>query len=398
VADATPGGNIALDAGWCAVKVILSVEPVRFPLTGIGRYTYELACKLQCHSDIDALKLFSGKHYLPDLPVAEEQSSAVHGLKRIVQSSAALMELYRILMPVLRAQALRDDGDHLYHGPNFILPPFPGRSVATFHDLSPFTWAQCFPPERIRYLQKELRKTLDRADALITDSEFTRQELAVFSGVSLDRIHAVPLASSADFRPRSPVQLRDVLRIYGLQPGGYSLYVGTIEPRKNIVTLLDAYGRLPLALRQGWPLILSGYQGWQSEAIHARIDAAQREGWARYLGFIPSEHLPLLFSGARLFAFPSHYEGFGLPVLEAMSSGVPVICSNSSSLPEVVGGAALMCNPLDIDALTANLQRGLEDEVWRAMAIEQGLSHSASFSWERCAAQTVEVYKSVLDR
>ncbi len=380
------------------MKVILSVEPVRFPLTGIGRYTYELARKLLCHSDIDALKLFSGVRYLPALPQATEQTSTGHALRLWAQRSAVVMEAYRLLMPLLRAKALHADGDHLYHGPNFFLPPFSGRSVATFHDLSPFTWAQCFPPERIRYLQKELRKTLDRADALITDSEFTRQELAVFSGVSLDRIHAVPLASSADFRPRPPEQLRDVLGIYGLQSGGYSLYVGTIEPRKNIVTLLDAYGRLPLALRQRWPLILSGYQGWQSEAIHSRIEAAQREGWAQYLGFVPSEHLPLLFSGARLFVFPSHYEGFGLPVLEAMNSGVPVICSNSSSLPEVVGGAALMCDPLDIDALTANLQRGLEDEVWRAMAIEQGLSHSASFSWERCAAQTVEVYKNVLDR
>lgn len=380
------------------MKVILSVEPIRFPLTGIGRYTYELARKLSSHSDIDELKLFSGVRYLAALPQATEQTTRGHGLRLWAQRSSVVMEAYRLLMPLLRAKALSTDGDHLYHGPNFFLPPFPGRRVATFHDLSPFTWAQCLSTERARYLQKELQKTLRRADALITDSEFTRQELAAFSGFPLDRIHAIPLASSGDFRPRAADQLREVLPIYGLQPAGYSLYVGTIEPRKNILTLLDAYGRLPPELRQRWPLILSGYRGWQSEAIHQRIDAAQREGWARYLGFVPSEHLPLLFSGARLFAFPSHYEGFGLPVLEAMSSGIPVICSNSSSLPEVAGGAALMCDPLDVDALTRNLQRGLEDDIWRAMAIEQGLSHSVSFSWNHCVAQTVEVYKTVLAR
>lgn len=379
------------------MKVILSVEPVRFPLTGIGRYTYELVRALQGSSAVESLKLFSGVRYLPDLPVATDQSSAAHGLKRMVQKSALMIELYRILMPMLRAKALRNDGDHLYHGPNFFLPPFSGRSVATFHDLSPFTWAHCHDPKRISYLQKGLRKTLDRADCLITDSEFTRQELASFSGWPVERIYAVPLASSGDFYPRPPNELQPTLLRYGLQPGAYSLYVGTIEPRKNIETLLDAYGRLPVVVRQRWPLILSGYKGWRNESIHERIEAAQREGWVRYLGFVPSDDLPALYAGARLFAFPSLYEGFGLPVLEALSSGVPVVCSNSSSLPEVVGDAALMCAPQDVDALTVNLRRALEDEVWRTTAIQEGLRHAATFSWQRCARETVEVYRKVMN-
>lgn len=379
------------------MKVILSVEPVRFPLTGIGRYTYELASELQRCPEIVSLKLFSGVGYLPGLPAGSDQSSAAHGLKRMVQKSAVMIELYRVLMPLLRAKALRNDSDHLYHGPNFFIPPFAGRSVATFHDLSPFTWGQCHDPKRIRYLQKELRATLDRADCLITDSEFTRRELAAFSGWSMERIHAVPLASSGVFRPRTAGELLATLTRHGLQPGGYSLYVGTIEPRKNIETLLDAYGRLPLALRQRWPLILSGYKGWRSASIHERIEAAQREGWARYLGFVPGEDLPSLYAGARLFAFPSLYEGFGLPVLEALSSGIPVVCSNSSSLPEVAGGAALMCEPQDVESLTANLRCALEDESWRGIATDAGLRHAATFSWERCARQTIEVYKKVMN-
>ena len=172
--------------------------------------------------------------------------------------------------------------------------------------------------------------------------------------------------------------------------------MGTIEPRKNIETLLDSYARLPLALRVRWPLILTGYHGWQNDAIHQRLESAKREGWAHYLGFVPSDDLPLLFAGARLFVFPSLYEGFGLPVLEAMSSGIPVVCSNSSSLPEVAGKAALMCEPTDVEALTALIQRGLEDESWRASAMEQGLLHAASFSWERCAMETLHVYKTVV--
>lgn len=380
------------------MKLILSVEPVRFPLTGIGRYTYELATRLQRSSEINDLQFFAGRRFLPSLPTAADQSDAVHGLKRLIQKNAVAVEAYRRLMPYLRKRALKGHEDHLYHSPNYYLPPFAGPSVATFHDLSPFTWAHCHAPQIARFLQKELTLTLQRADALITDSHYTRQELADYFGWPIERIHAVPLASSPEFHPRSADSLREALARYGLQAGGYSLFVGTIEPRKNLETLLDAYGKLPVALRQRWPLILTGYHGWRSEAIHQRIAQAQQQGWARYLGFAASEDLPLLYAGARLFTFPSHYEGFGLPVLEAMSSGVPVVCSNSSSLPEVAGQAALMCAPDDVDGLSALLRQGLEDENWRLAAVQQGLTHAAGFSWERCAQATIEVYRKVSDK
>ncbi|MEI4520627.1 glycosyltransferase family 4 protein [Pseudomonas sp. CCNWLW23] len=379
------------------MKLILSVEPVRFPLTGIGRYTYELALRLQQNREITDLQFFAGRRFLPSLPAASDTSGNGYGLKRAVQKNFLAVEAYRLLMPLLRKRALKGHGEFLYHSPNYYLPPFAGRSVATFHDLSPFTWSHCHAPQLVRYLQKELKTTLVRADALITDSEYTRKELSDYFSWPIERIHTVPLASSAEFHPRSAADLRLTLSRHGLQAGGYSLFVGTIEPRKNIDTLLNAYSRLPLELRKRWPLVLTGYYGWQNEDIHNRLESARREGWAYYLGFVPSEDLPLLFAGARLFTFPSLYEGFGLPVLEAMSSGVPVVCSNSSSLPEVAGNAALMCEATDTLALTELLRRGLEDEVWRASAIEQGLLHAAKFSWERCAKETFEVYQKVVD-
>lgn len=378
------------------MKLVLSVEPVRFPLTGIGRYTYELALRLQNSQEITDLQFFAGRRFLPGLPTASDASGSGYGLKRAVQKNFFAVEAYRLLMPVLRARALKNHSDFLYHSPNYYLPPFAGKSVATFHDLSPFTWAHCHAPQLVRYLQKELRKTLDRADALITDSEYTRQELAEYFSWPLERIHTVPLASSEEFYPRDYETLAEPLSRHGLLPGEYSLFVGTIEPRKNIETLLDAYSRLPHPLRTRCPLILTGYHGWKNDDIHKRLDTAKREGWARYLGFVPSEDLPLLFAGARLFAFPSLYEGFGLPVLEAMSSGVPVVCSNSSSLPEVAGNAALMCEAMDVVKLTALLQQGLEDEAWRLQAITAGLVHASVFSWQRCADETLQVYQKVM--
>lgn len=377
------------------MKVILSVEPVRFPLTGIGRYTYELARHLQQSAEISDLRLFAGRKFLPALPQVEEQAGRQHKLKRLVQGSYLASEAYRLLMPQLKAQALRGHENYIYHGPNFFLPPFAGPKVATFHDLSPFTWTQCDTPKRIRYMQKELQKTIHTADVLITDSEYTREELANYFSWPIEKIHAVPLACGEEFHPRSAEELGPLLQQYGLKMGAYTLFVGTIEPRKNILALLDAYSKLPFAIRQRWPLVLTGYQGWRSEEIHGRIRRAEDEGWAKYLGFLPAEQLPLLFSGARLFAFPSLYEGFGLPVLEAMASGIPVVCSDSSSLPEVVGDVALMIEAQNVDRLSQLLEQGLQDDIWRTQAREQGLERAKSFSWARCAEQTAEVYRSV---
>ena len=149
------------------MKLVLSVEPIRFPLTGIGRYTYELALRLQQSPEITELQFFAGRRFLPELPTAANESGSGYGLKRAVQKNFLAVEAYRLLMPMLRKAALKGHGDFLYHSPNYYLPPFAGRSVATFHDLSPFTWAHCHAPQLVRYLQKELKTTLVRADALI---------------------------------------------------------------------------------------------------------------------------------------------------------------------------------------------------------------------------------------
>ena len=381
------------------MKVILSIDAVRFPLTGIGRYTYELAKHLKEIAEVKDLKFLSGYRFahLPEpeqVTATNEVSSAK--LRQTLLKNTLTRELYSLVSPLLKQPAIRGYTDHVYHGPNFYLPSFAGPSVCTFHDLSIFTWAHCHPPERVKYMRKEIDATLKRADMLITDTETTRQEVAAYFGWPLDKIRAVPLACSTDFRPRNEAALSTVLTKHGLTMQGYSLYVGTIEPRKNLDVLLDAYLLLPLAVRQQWPLILVGYQGWRSEHLHERIKAAVSEGWARYLGFVEATELPLLYAGARVFVFPSLYEGFGLPVLEAMASGIPVVCSNASTLPEVAGEAAAMCDPQDVDTLSELINRALQDDNWRERAVKKGLLQAAKFSWKRCATETATIYKEVL--
>lgn len=380
------------------MKVILSIDPVRFPLTGIGRYTFELARQLGNMPQVERL-LFAGRRLVHDLPEAAQAapgSPVSSNFRQLVLNNRVAVGAYRLASAMSKRHALRGYADHVFHGPNFYLPPFGGPSVCTFHDLSMFTWAHCHPPGRARFMRKEIALTLKRADRLITDSEYTRREIASYFGWPLEKIRAVPLACSEDFRPRPAEELLPLLSSYGLKPQGYCLYVGTIEPRKNLEALLDAYALLPPPVRREWPLVLAGYHGWRSEQLHARIEAAVAQGWARYLGFVDAAALPLIYAGARVFAFPSLYEGFGLPVLEAMASGVPVVCSNSSTLPEVAGEAAAMCAPQDVDALSHLLAFALEDEGWRADARRKGLLRAAGFSWQRCAEETVAVYREVI--
>lgn len=382
------------------MKVILSIDPVRFPLTGIGRYTFEVAQHLKKMSEIEQLLFFSHFRFVRDLPeqmqTAKSDISFSANFRHAILKNHLAVEIYRHASSHIKRHALRGNSNHIFHGPNFYLPPFDGPSVCTFHDLSVFTWAHCHPPERIKFMHKEITLTLKRADMLITDSEYTRHEVASYFGWPLERIRAVPLASSSDFHPRTLDELYPALARRGLKAGGYCLHVGTIEPRKNLDTLLDAYAMLPQPVRQQWPLVLIGYRGWRSEKLHARIETAVAEGWLHYLGFVDSEELPLIFAGARLFVFPSLYEGFGLPVLEAMASGIPVVCSNSSTLPEVAGDAAAMCAPQDVDALCQLISAGLEDEIWRSKAKNRGLLQAGTFSWQRCAEETVAVYREMI--
>lgn len=378
------------------MRVVFSTDSIKYPLTGIGRYTYELARQLQSNDDISELLFLQGIKISRNLPTVKAESNTASGLKNTLKNNAIMGELHRLSVPWLKSLALRPYQRCIYHSPNFFLPPRVDNSVATFHDLSIFKWPQCHPANRVRYMQKELLLTLKRAKVLITDSEFTRTELADYFNYPIEQIVSAPLASSDDFYPREYTSLQSLMTRLGLVAGQYTLFTGTIEPRKNISTLLDAYERMPLELRARFPLVICGFSGWNSESLHSRFEKATQQGWLLYLGYLSSNDLPLLFSGARTFLFPSLYEGFGLPVLEAMASGVPVVCSNAASLPEVLGESGLMCDALDVEGLTTAIIKSLEDEDWRNDAIAAGLVRANTFSWKRCAQETIKAYKQVL--
>lgn len=375
--------------------MIFDTDPIKFPITGIGRYTYELAKCLQENLEISDL-LFMYRHHLRrKIPIANTPSLTTQALCGYIQNNYFTLELYRLIAPWLKTYTLRKYPDAIYHSPSFYLPPNIGRSLATFHDLSVFTWPQCHPEKRVRFMQKELLLTIKRADILITNSEFTRLELAKYFNLPLSKVYTAKLASSDDFYPRTTEEIQRFLTPLGLKANNYCFFSGSIEPRKNIETLLNAYEQLPISLRLAIPLVITGFEGWCTSDLHKRFVLTRNAGWLHYLGYVKSTVLPYLFAGARSFIFPSLYEGFGLPVLEAMASGIPVVCSNSSSLPEVTNGCALMCSAKDDNTLTDLIQKSIEDNTWRAQAKINGINQAKNFSWKKCAQATIVAYQQL---
>ncbi len=377
------------------MKIILATDAIKPPLTGIGRYTWELANRVPGIQGVESVRFFSGGRWVNDVSLLLNQSPVKLAARRRLLRNPVAVAVYRWLSPLLLRQRLRALSDHLYHSPNYYLPPFAGPAIATFHDLSIFRCPQFHLPERVDFMQREIQIALGRANFLITDSEFVRQEIIDFFDWPEAKVRVVPLGVAEEYRPRHADETVGVLGKFGLAFGGYALCVATIEPRKNIGALLSAYEALPQALRNRYPLVLAGAYGWRSEAIHRRIEKGQRQGWLRYLGYVSEADLPLLFSGARGFVYPSLYEGFGLPVIEAMASGLPVLISNRSSLPEVAMGAALIVEAEDVQTMTENIRVLLENDQWRDVAAQRSLEVAAQYSWETTAQKTVEIYRSV---
>lgn len=366
------------------------------PLAGIGRYAYELAKGLAKQPAITDLRFQRRLGWCqdPDLllqgagAVAPPGSSIAAGLRH-----GLVRDLYRQVSPLIKGARLLPYRDYIFHSPNYALPRFAGRSVTTVHDMSCFRHPEFHPKERVDHMRRIFPHMLKSASLFLTDSEFSKSELVILCNVDPDRVVTTYLGKDERFQPRSEALCQTMLDQFGLRYRGYTLTVGTVEPRKNLELLLDAYAGLPLELRRLYPLVIAGGYGWKSEAIHRRIAACAAEGWVKYLCYVTDEALPVLYSGARAFAYISHYEGFGLPVLEAMASGVPVITSRVASLPEVGGDAVAYVAPDDRgDVLTA-LAQVLDDEAYSQRLMGLGLNQAARFSWEQTVSQTVAAYE-----
>ncbi|RPI29165.1 MAG: glycosyltransferase family 1 protein [Chloroflexota bacterium] len=290
----------------------------------------------------------------------------------------------------------RREGIDLLHSLHYTRPLFlPCASVVTFHDMTFFLFPHLHTRSKRIFFPAAIRMSARTAGALIADSESTRQDAIRVLGISPDRITAVPLAAAEDYRPITDQGLLDRARQkYGL-PENFILYVGLVEPRKNLPALIRSYkGMVDKGVTHH--LVVVGRRGWMYEQVFQQVEALGISERVHFTGYADREDLPVIYNLASVFVYPTLYEGFGLPVLEAMRCGAPVVTSNVSSLPEIVGEGGLMVAPGDEAALTGAVLRLLDEPGLREKLSAQGLKQSALFSWERVAYETVQVYEKAL--
>ncbi|RMD75570.1 MAG: glycosyltransferase family 1 protein [Chloroflexi bacterium] len=282
----------------------------------------------------------------------------------------------------------------LYHGCLNVAPLLsPVPTVITIHDLAFIRFPQTFRTYNRIYLDLATRLSARRASRILAVSEHTKREVAGLLGISPERIVVTPNATRSHFRPFA-ADIIDQFRARKGLPARFILYVGTLEPRKNLTTLLEAFAlvsrRVPAV-----PLLIGGGKGWMYQPIFARLAQLNLQDRVKFVGYIPEEELPLWYAAATIFVFPSMYEGFGMPPLEAMACGTPVITSNTSSLPEVVGDAGLMVDPAAPAALADAMMQLLTDADLYAALRQRGLERARRFSWAETAAKTLAVYREV---
>ncbi|KLU59397.1 mannosylfructose-phosphate synthase [Peptococcaceae bacterium CEB3] len=282
----------------------------------------------------------------------------------------------------------------IYHEPNFVPRPFKGATIVTIHDMSYRLFPQYHPLRRVM-LMRASEGRMKKADQIITVSESSKRDIVELLGVRQERITVTHLGVDKKFKKMdvSGELSLTVQKMYGL-PKRFILCVGTIEPRKNLLRLIEAYAwsRTHLA-SEGIKLVLAGGRGWLNDEIYQRIEQLNLADEVIFTGYVKDEDMPTLYNSAIVFVYPSVYEGFGLPPLEAMACGVPVITSNVSSLPEVVGDAGIMVDPYDIEELGEAIVRVVSSTELRENLSGKGIRRASQFTWERCARETLAVYE-----
>lgn len=292
-------------------------------------------------------------------------------------------------------QAVRKRDLDLLHSPHYTMPVVkPSKSVVTFCD----TTFQLYPEMHSRakrvFFPAMMNWSAKHADRLIAISDSTRNDVIRLLGVAPDKIVSIPLAASAAFRTLTTELVQSVCEKYVVSRGRFIYYVGVLEPRKNVPLLIEAYARIQPILGDV-PLLIAGKKGWMYEAIFERVAQLGLQDHIRFLGYVPQDELIALYNAAGVFVYPSNYEGFGLPVLEAMQCGAPVVTTTASSLPEVAGDAALLVPPQDVEALAEAIHRILTNTQLASDLSKRGLEQSKQFSWQRCALETIQVYRSL---
>jgi len=357
---------------------------------GIGRYARELIRALAQLDGANRFVLFVPRDAHDDLLRFDWPSNfSIRRAPLTERYLAALWHRARAPLPIEWFIGAVD----VFYSPDFLLPPTRARrKIVTVHDLSYVRMPECFPAPLLKYLNGAVPPSVARADLILADAASTRRDLADVYRVPLNKIKVLYSGVAARFRP--DVSETSQARVHEMTRGRpYLLSVSTIQPRKNYVRLIEAFARLISNLQSptsNLQLIICGGRGWMYDEVFHAVERLGLRDAVLFPDFVSDDDLPALYAGATLFVYPSLYEGFGLPVAEAMACGAPVVSSNASSLPEVAGDAALYFDPRNVDAMADALRRALTDDALRAGLRAKGFAQAQGFSWEKAAKELLQ--------
>ncbi len=374
------------------MRVGLDGYPLSEPRTGVGHYTLELARALALISPQDEFELVSPAPFDPDVQV-EIDCANLPNLRTVNPKASSIRgHWWSFGLPLYARKA----GFDVFHGTNFDVPFWKrGRSVVTIHDLSTLLHPDKHRTRMVRRARVRLPLVVRVADAIITPTQSVKQEVCQRLSVKSGKVTAIPSAARVGFRPRPRAQTDLIRKRLGIEDD-FLLFVGTLEPRKNLVTLLKAFEEIVGDSSLRLQLVIAGGEGWLMDESFTLMKRAAIADRLCLPGYLKDEELCALYSSCKAFVYPSVYEGFGLPPLEAMACGASVIASRIPALQETLGSAALMVEPLDVEALAKAITGLLHDESWRNRLGSAGQQQAAKFSWERTARLTLDVYRKLL--
>ncbi len=363
------------------MKIIFNASCIQQPLTGIGHFAYQNLKALQTLLKDDLISY----HFNEPQPATSSKKSKMSAYKKIAMQLPLAYQINRLIKNYRFSKFSNQHPADVYFEPNFVLFKSKLPSVPCIYDLSFIRHPETHPKYRRNIFKRYLKKTIDKSKAIVTISEFSKAEMVDIFKVDPNKIHVAYCGASEHFKPRNDKDTKDTLQQYGLEYRKFILVIGTFEPRKNLIRTCEAYAELPDNLRKAYPLVLCGASGWGQIKLSDAVKNLIEKQEIKILQYVSNQALYELTSAAKLSCYASIYEGFGLPVLEAMQSATPVITSNVSSMPEVAGHATLLVNPFEVDDIAKAMQKLLEDEMLCQKLTLDGLEQAKKFSWENTA-------------
>jgi glycosyltransferase involved in cell wall biosynthesis len=391
------------------MRVLVNALAASGPMTGIGHYTTQLLRCLQQQTEAEEIHAFPSRWLCQARSLwgkvrwRLERGDVRRLAPRAQADPPAKVSWKSRLMRTLRSSgqwlltrnfraACQRGGYDLYHEPNYIPLSSDLPTVATVHDLSVLLHPEWHPTDRVAHFERRFRRGLQRCQHFLAISEFARQEILRTLHLRPECVTRTYMGIRPGLRPLPEAEVRQALQRLHLPPR-YFLYVGTIEPRKNLLTLLRAYRALDAEIRRAYPLVLVGSWGWNAGEVASFLDGKKAAAEILHLGYVAERDLSALYNGARALVFPSLYEGFGLPPVEMLACGGAVLASTAGAVAETVGRQAHLIEPMDLDGWRQAMQRVVQEDEWWRQLRRGAVEAAKPFTWEQCAADTLRVYR-----